>query len=110
MRNEGGIRRYSVAEMAELRRRGESRTDLPRVRAKTEAELERDIADDVDFRDVPENWVETAEAVMPVPKRLLSLRLDEDVVAWFKRQGPGYQTRMNAVLRAYVAQAERRRT
>ena len=109
MRNESGIRRYSAAELAELRRRGESRTDLARVRAKTEAELERDIAGDVDFRDVPKDWIETAEAVMPVPKRLLSLRLDEDIVAWFKRQGAGYQARINAVLRAYVAQAEKRR-
>jgi uncharacterized protein (DUF4415 family) len=39
---------------------------------------------------------------MPAAKTHLSLRLDEDVVDWFKRQGAGYQTRMNAVLRAYV--------
>ena len=30
------------------------------------------------------------------------MRIDEDVLAWFRAQGPGYQTRMNAVLRAYV--------
>ena len=35
------------------------------------------------------------------PKASISLRLDADVVAWFKAQGPGYQTRMNAVLRAF---------
>jgi uncharacterized protein (DUF4415 family) len=35
------------------------------------------------------------------PKASVSLRVDADVLAWFKRQGPGYQTRMNAVLRAY---------
>jgi uncharacterized protein (DUF4415 family) len=35
------------------------------------------------------------------PKESLSLRLDADVVRWFKSQGPGYQTRMNAVLRAF---------
>ena len=35
------------------------------------------------------------------PKALVSLRLDSDVLAWFKAQGRGYQTRMNAVLRAF---------
>jgi uncharacterized protein (DUF4415 family) len=37
----------------------------------------------------------------PVPKASVSLRIDADVLAWFKAQGPGYQTRMNAVLRAF---------
>ena len=35
------------------------------------------------------------------PKALISLRVDADVLAWFKAQGVGYQTRMNAVLRAF---------
>ena len=35
------------------------------------------------------------------PKASVSLRVDADVLEWFKRQGPGYQTRMNAVLRAF---------
>jgi uncharacterized protein (DUF4415 family) len=47
--------------------------------------------------------------MMPSSKKLLSLRLDSDVVEWFKQQGPGYQTRMNAVLRAFVHQAEKNR-
>lgn len=109
MEKDENIRRYSAAELAARRARGESRTDLARVQAKTEEELERDIASDPDFCDVPENWYENAQAVMPVPKKLLSLRLDSDIVDWFKRQGPGYQTRMNAVLRAYVQEAAKRR-
>lgn len=36
------------------------------------------------------------------PKSLLTLRIDADVIAWFKAQGPGYQSRMNALLRAYM--------
>lgn len=109
MANASVTKRYSAAELIRRRARGESRTDLARVRAKTAAELERDIASDPDFRDIPRNWVATAEAVMPVPKRLLSLRIDDDIVEWFKRQGPGYQTRMNAALRAFVQQASKRR-
>ncbi len=40
--------------------------------------------------------------MLPPVKTHLSLRLDEDVVEWFKRQGAGYQTKINAVLRSYV--------
>lgn len=78
--NAGSIQRYSAADLARRRAHGESRTDLPRVRAKTAPELQRDIADDPDFRDVPENWAATAEAVMPIPKRPLSLRIDDEAV------------------------------
>jgi uncharacterized protein (DUF4415 family) len=47
--------------------------------------------------------------VLPDPKLPITIRLDQDVVAWFKRGGPGYQSRINAVLRAYVeAHRERR--
>jgi uncharacterized protein (DUF4415 family) len=109
MEKEKGIRRFSETELEARRSRGESRTDLARVRAKTAEELERDIASDSDFSDVPEDWYKSAEAVMPTPKKLLSLRLDSDVVDWFKQQGPGYQTRINAVLRAFVQQAAKRR-
>jgi len=35
-------------------------------------------------------------------KALLSLRIDSDVIEWFRKQGPGYQSRMNALLRAYM--------
>jgi uncharacterized protein (DUF4415 family) len=35
-------------------------------------------------------------------KTLLSLRIDSDVIEWFRKQGPGYQSRMNALLRAYM--------
>ncbi len=101
------IRKFSAEELRERRTRGESRTDLARVRAKTEAELERDIATDPDFKDVPRDWYKDAEAVMPTQKKLLSLRLDADVVDWFKQRGPGYQTRMNAVLRAFMQQKKR---
>jgi uncharacterized protein (DUF4415 family) len=103
------IKRYSATELEVRRARGESKSDLARVRAKTEMELGQDIATDPDFRDVPENWHEAAEAVMPAAKRLLSLRLDTDVIDWFREQGPGYQTRINAVLRSFVSQQGKRK-
>jgi uncharacterized protein (DUF4415 family) len=39
------------------------------------------------------------------PKAAISLRVDADVLEWFKAQGPGYQTRINAVLRAFKEEA-----
>jgi uncharacterized protein (DUF4415 family) len=49
-----------------------------------------------------EEWFAKAVVVYPDRKTLVSLRLDPEVLVWFKRQGKGYQTRINAVLRAYV--------
>jgi uncharacterized protein (DUF4415 family) len=48
-----------------------------------------------------EGWV---DAAMPeqTRKKLISLRVDPEVIEFFKAQGPGYQTRMNAVLTAYM--------
>ena len=60
-------------------------------------------------RDAPEWTPEMfARAVVkkglqvPSSKALLSLRIDSDVLSWFRSQGPGYQSRMNALLRAYM--------
>lgn len=102
------ITSYSASELKDRRARGESKSDLTRVRAMTEAELEKNIATDSDFRDVAEDWHAEAEAIMPAAKRLLSLRLDTEVVDWFREQGPGYQTRINAVLRSFVNQQAKR--
>ena len=45
--------------------------------------------------------------VHPKPKKPISLRVDQDVLRWFKAQGPRYQSRMNAVLRAYMSAVEK---
>jgi hypothetical protein len=49
-----------------------------------------------------EDFWDDAEIVTPPPKKAFSIRIDEDVPEWFRSQGPGYQTRMNAVLRSFV--------
>lgn len=52
-----------------------------------------------------------ASVVVPLRKQAISLRVDEDVLAWFRDHGPRYQSRMNAVLRSYMdalAPAQRR--
>jgi uncharacterized protein (DUF4415 family) len=109
MEKKEDIRRYTSAELKAMRARGESKTDWVRFEAKSEEQLERDIANDPDYRDVPDDWYKNATLVIPTSKKMLSLRLDSDILEWFKQQGPGYQTRINAVLRAYAEQAKKRR-
>ena len=81
------IRRYSLDELRAMHDRGETLTspDAPEI------ELDEDF------------W-RNARVVMPDEKGKtpVSIRVDTDVLEWFKQQGKGYLTRMNAVLRAYV--------
>lgn len=51
---------------------------------------------------LPEGWEKTIVLGIPEPKQDVHIRLDPMVLRWFKEQGPGYQTRINAVLRAFV--------
>jgi uncharacterized protein (DUF4415 family) len=54
------------------------------------------------------DWV-NLKVAWPQPKQAISLRIDQDILAWFRDRGPGYQTRMNAVLRAFVDSQQGRR-
>jgi uncharacterized protein (DUF4415 family) len=66
---------------------------------------------EIDFSDIPEqrNWKGAKRGMFFKPvKQQLTLRLDADVVDWFKRQGEGYQTQINAVLRKHVERKEGR--
>ncbi len=56
----------------------------------------------------PDFW-DDAVVVVPQPKEAISLRVDKDILEWFRAQGPRYQTRMNAVLRSYMMATERGR-
>ena len=49
------------------------------------------------------------QVAWPLPKQAISLRIDQDILSWFRDGGPGYQTRMNAVLRAFVDAQKGRR-
>lgn len=61
--------------------------------------------DEIDLSDSPEldeSFFANATLRMPLPKKAVSLRIDPDILQWYKSQGSGYQTRMNAVLRMYM--------
>lgn len=60
--------------------------------------------EDIDVSDIPEldeSFWKNAKVTMPPSKKAISLRLDEDLLDWFKCQGKGYQSLINAVLRSY---------
>ena len=60
---------------------------------------------EIDYSDTPESdkaFFEKAVIVLPQPKASACIRLDQEVLDWFKAQGKGYQTRINALLRAYM--------
>ncbi len=79
------------------------RTDWARLKALTDEDIERAIAEDPDSAPpLDADWFRNAELVMPATKIATSIRVDNDVMDWFKIQGRGWQTRMNAVLRAYA--------
>lgn len=59
---------------------------------------------DIDYSDIAElddDFWKNAKLVEPEKKKQLTVRFDAEVVQWFKQQGKGYQTRMNAVLKSY---------
>ena len=61
--------------------------------------------DDINFSDIPKidsTLFKKMVIRMPKPKELVSIRIDNDVLEWFRHQGRKYQTRINAVLRSYV--------
>lgn len=79
------------------------RTDWARVDALTDEDIERAIAEDPDTAPpLDADWFRNAELVIPAAKVATSIRVDGDVMDWFRTQGRGWQTRMNAVLRAYA--------
>jgi len=61
--------------------------------------------EEIDYSEIPpldKEFFRTGELRMPETKHLISIRMDPDVLAWFRLKGKGYQTRINAVLRMYM--------
>jgi len=78
------------------------RTDWERLQSLTPAAIRASIDDDPDAHPTDADFWATAKVVMPRPKEVITIRLDADVLDWLREQGPGYQTRINAILRTYV--------
>ena len=99
------IERASAEQLQAMRDRGESRSDWQAAEAMSRDEVER-LADEDDGA-LPEGWESTVEIGVPQRRQPVHIRLDPEVLRWFKAHGPGYQTRINAVLRAFVQARQR---
>jgi uncharacterized protein (DUF4415 family) len=93
MKKEPTIVRYSVSEVEAIRDRSNDPTR----------------SDALEADSLGKDFWRSARVVVPPGKTSVHLRVDRDVVAWFKGRGKGHLTRMNAVLRAYV-EAQKRST
>jgi uncharacterized protein (DUF4415 family) len=79
------------------RARAKDNTDFGRLR-----EMRDEDIDDSDIPKLGKSFWKNAKLTMPEPKDRLTIRVDHDVVEWLKKKGSGYQTRINAILRAYM--------
>jgi uncharacterized protein (DUF4415 family) len=84
------------------------KTDWATVDALTDEEIEAAVRKDPDAVPLDFNWSE-AVLVIPPKKKAISIRVDEDVLDYFRKEGAGYQRRMNAVLRSYMQQKRKKR-
>jgi len=78
----------------------QGRAKLAKLRRLTDAQISRSSPDEL--RDLPKDFWDEAVPVLPAGKIPISLRVDADVLEFFREAGPRYQSRMNAVLRSYM--------
>jgi uncharacterized protein (DUF4415 family) len=100
-RKSGNIVKRTVTELRTMEKRNEIKTDW-KAAAKKPLPSGRDPDDAMEEID----WL-TTELPNPQRKGHMTLRIDSDVLAWFRAQGKGYQSRINAILRRYFEQHAR---
>lgn len=93
--------KHTSKRSAARERPSRGRANLAKLRRVTEREIQR--TSPPELAEIPDEFWDEASVVNPVAKQPISLRLDHDVLAWFKAQGPRYQSRINSVLRSYVS-------
>ena len=81
------------------------RADLRLLKGMTDAEIRRSAPEELP--ELPDDFWDSAVSVIPAGKVPISLRVDSDVLEWFREEGPKYQSRMNAVLRSYMERFSR---
>ena len=101
MRKKSGTVRYTAKEIRTKIARGEDRTNWAKANAVTGAKLDASIRADVDDVQGEPDWTQAVMGV-PSPKEHINIRVDQEVLQWFRSTGRGYQTLMNNVLRAFV--------
>src|ERR1700737_5145440 len=97
MAKKGCIVSYTAEELGGERRRGETRSDWARAATMTSEEIEAQVAADEDEVGMVVDW-DRVTVELPKPKANVDMRVDRDVLYYFRGLGKGYQTRINAVL------------
>jgi uncharacterized protein (DUF4415 family) len=91
----------STGKRSKAGRAATNGTDWTKLRRRTPAQIRQALAADPEAHPTTAAFWKHAKVVLPVPKTIVTMRLDADLLKWF-RQHPGYQTRINAILRAYM--------
>jgi uncharacterized protein (DUF4415 family) len=107
MRKKSDTVRYTAKQIRAKIARGEDRTNWDEIDAVTGAKLEASIRADVDDVHGEPDWTQTIVGI-PARKDHINIRVDHDVLQWFRSNGKGYQTLINNVLRAFVQTRQRR--
>jgi uncharacterized protein (DUF4415 family) len=91
----------SIAKRSRAPRASTNKTNWTKLRRRTPAQIRQAIAADPEAHATDAIFWKHAKVVLPIPKTIVTMRLDADLLKWF-RQHPGYQTRINAILRSYM--------
>ena len=98
--------RYTAKQIKAKITRGEDRTNWRNANAVTGKKLEVSIRADVDEVQGEPDWTQAIMGI-PAPKDHIDIRVDHDVLEWFRASGRGYQTLVSDVLRAFVQSRQR---
>lgn len=101
MRKKSDTVRYTAKQIKARIARGEDRTNWKKIDTVSPTQLEASICADVDDVRGEPDWTQAIVGI-PAPKDHINIRIDHDVLQWFRSNGKGYQTLMNNVLRAFV--------
>ena len=99
------IVKYTDKELAKMVKEEGTLSDWGKAASMTEGEVEASVASDSDEAEMVMDW-DNATLELPQPKAVLNMRIDKEVLDYFRKTGKGYQSRINAVLRSYVEQRE----
>jgi uncharacterized protein (DUF4415 family) len=100
-RNNGAKINGAKTKRSNPKRGTSAATDWGKLQRRSAASIRKGIATDPDVHATDADFWKSAKVVMPTPKEIVTMRLDADLLRWFRQQR-GYQTRINAILRAYM--------
>jgi len=99
------IVKYTDEELTNLVKKEGTLSNWEKAASMTKAEIEASVAADSDEAEMVMDWDNTT-VELPQPKVVLNMRIDKDVLDFFRKTGKGYQSRINAILRSYVERRE----